>query len=240
MPIGKTSSGDKAKALGKSVMEDEDLGDAGRERASAAAGRARGPGRALRGDQGAPLPRKRRLQPRPAGGGELARDRADLRGRRLRHRRRGDLQGDVQVLLRLGAVPDRRPVGGQLRQRGIRGRPAAAGAVARDRAVAQRALRPEGPRAPVPEGRDRRCGRRLSQCGRPHRHPVGRPAGRGPGTRVQTFVEDGFRFRCYVDPLGTSRYVAVPGDPVIAIVAGPPERIQLGAPVSWRRASRRP
>ncbi|APX86225.1 hypothetical protein BV511_16910 [Methylorubrum extorquens] len=52
----------------------------------------------------------------------------------------------------------------------------------------------------------------------------------GPGTRVQTFVEDGFRFRCYVDPLGTSRYVAVPGDPVIAIVAGPPERIQLGAP----------
>ncbi len=24
----------------------------------------------------------------------------------------------------------------------------------------------------------------------------------GPGTRVQTFVEDGFRFRCYVDPLG--------------------------------------
>ncbi|UMY18348.1 hypothetical protein MMB17_03090 [Methylobacterium organophilum] len=52
----------------------------------------------------------------------------------------------------------------------------------------------------------------------------------GPGTRVQTFVEDGFRFRCYVDPLGTSRYVAVPGDPVVRIVAGPPERLQLAAP----------
>ena len=52
----------------------------------------------------------------------------------------------------------------------------------------------------------------------------------GPGTRIQTFVEDGFRFRCYVDPLGTSRYVAVPGDPVLKIVAGPPERVQLAAP----------
>ncbi|MDR7038959.1 hypothetical protein J2X36_003731 [Methylobacterium sp. BE186] len=52
----------------------------------------------------------------------------------------------------------------------------------------------------------------------------------GPGTRVQTFVEDSFRFRCYVDPLGTSRYVAVPDDPVLRIVAGPPERVQIAAP----------
>ena len=42
----------------------------------------------------------------------------------------------------------------------------------------------------------------------------------GPGTRIQTFVEDKFRFRCYVDPLGTSRFVAVPGDVVIDIVSG--------------------
>ena len=35
---------------------------------------------------------------------------------------------------------------------------------------------------------------------------------RGPGTRVQTFAEDNFRFRLYVDPLGTSRFVAVPGE----------------------------
>ncbi len=42
----------------------------------------------------------------------------------------------------------------------------------------------------------------------------------GPGTRVQTFVEEGFRFRCYVDPLGTSRFCDIPGDVVIDIVPG--------------------
>src|SRR4051812_33335259 len=49
----------------------------------------------------------------------------------------------------------------------------------------------------------------------------------GPGTRVQTFAEDKFRFRCYVDPLGTSRFVAVPGDIVIDIVAGAPATLAL-------------
>jgi hypothetical protein len=156
------------------------IGDAGQDRGPGAAGRARRAGRALPGDQGASLPRQHPLQPRPAGGGQLARDRADLRGRRLRHCRRGHLQGDLQVLLRLGPVPDRGAGRGQLRQRGVRGRPAGAGAVARHRAVAERALRPEGPRAPVPEGGDRRRGRRLSQRRRPHRHPAGRPARRGP------------------------------------------------------------
>ena len=52
----------------------------------------------------------------------------------------------------------------------------------------------------------------------------------GPGTRVQTFVEDKFRFRCYVDPLGTSRFVAVPGDIVIDIVAGAPASLALVGP----------
>jgi hypothetical protein len=52
----------------------------------------------------------------------------------------------------------------------------------------------------------------------------------GPGTRVQTFVEDKFRFRCYVDPLGTSRFVAVPGDVIIDIVPGPPESLSLMGP----------
>lgn len=47
----------------------------------------------------------------------------------------------------------------------------------------------------------------------------------GPGTRVQTFVEHGFRFRCYVDPLGTSRFAAVPGDISIEIVAGVPAQL---------------
>lgn len=52
----------------------------------------------------------------------------------------------------------------------------------------------------------------------------------GPGTRVQTFVEDKFRFRCYVDPLGTSRFVAVPGDVVIDIVPGAPAALSLVGP----------
>jgi hypothetical protein len=52
----------------------------------------------------------------------------------------------------------------------------------------------------------------------------------GPGTRVQTFVEDKFRFRCYVDPLGTSRFVAVPGDVVIDIVPGEPASMALVGP----------
>ncbi|SIO54353.1 hypothetical protein SAMN05444172_3103 [Burkholderia sp. GAS332] len=53
---------------------------------------------------------------------------------------------------------------------------------------------------------------------------------RGPGTRVQTFVEDQFRFRFYVDPLGTSRFVAVPGDIVIDIHAGAPAQVLLNGP----------
>ncbi|NQU62217.1 MAG: hypothetical protein HQ512_13890 [Rhodospirillales bacterium] len=47
----------------------------------------------------------------------------------------------------------------------------------------------------------------------------------GPGTRVQTFVEEGFRFRCYVDPLGTSRFCDIPGDVVIDIVPGKPAQL---------------
>lgn len=49
----------------------------------------------------------------------------------------------------------------------------------------------------------------------------------GPGTRVQTFVEQNFRFRCYVDPLGTSRFAAVPGDISINIVPGAPAQLVL-------------
>lgn len=44
----------------------------------------------------------------------------------------------------------------------------------------------------------------------------------GPGTRIQTFVEAGFRFRAYIDPVGTSRFAAIPGDVVIDILPGPP------------------
>lgn len=53
---------------------------------------------------------------------------------------------------------------------------------------------------------------------------------RGPGTRVQTFAEDAFRFRLYVDPLGTSRFVTVPGDISIDIHAGAPADVWLAGP----------
>jgi hypothetical protein len=52
----------------------------------------------------------------------------------------------------------------------------------------------------------------------------------GPGARVQTFVERGFRFRAYVDPLGTSRFAAVPGDVTLDVVPGPPARLHLTTP----------
>lgn len=48
----------------------------------------------------------------------------------------------------------------------------------------------------------------------------------GPGTRVQTFVEENFKIRCYVDPLGTSRFAAVNPDLVIQIVPGVPAQLQ--------------
>lgn len=49
----------------------------------------------------------------------------------------------------------------------------------------------------------------------------------GPGTRVQTFVEQGFRFRCYIDPIGTSRFAAVPGDIKFDIVPGAPAQLVI-------------
>ncbi|MCX7156229.1 MAG: hypothetical protein NTW45_07285 [Rhodocyclales bacterium] len=47
----------------------------------------------------------------------------------------------------------------------------------------------------------------------------------GAGTRVQTFVEEFFRIRCYVDPLGTSRFAAIGEDLVIDIKAGAPAQL---------------
>lgn len=58
---------------------------------------------------------------------------------------------------------------------------------------------------------------------------LGDRRGGGPGTRVQTFVEESFRFRCYVDPLGTSRFAAIPGDISIDIVPGPPAELAIRA-----------
>ena len=48
----------------------------------------------------------------------------------------------------------------------------------------------------------------------------------GPGTRVQTFTEEFFKFRCYADPLGTSRFAAVDPDLTINIKPGHPALLQ--------------
>lgn len=52
----------------------------------------------------------------------------------------------------------------------------------------------------------------------------------GPGTRVQTFVEDHFRFRSYVDPVGTSRFAEIPDDLILRIVPGAPAKLDLITP----------
>ncbi|OHV03831.1 hypothetical protein BKN37_13000 [Mycobacterium talmoniae] len=51
----------------------------------------------------------------------------------------------------------------------------------------------------------------------------------GPGTRVQTFVEDEFEIRLFVDALGTSR-MAHAGGCRLAITPGPPQRLVVHGP----------
>ena len=52
----------------------------------------------------------------------------------------------------------------------------------------------------------------------------------GAGTRVQTFVEKDFRFRLFIDPLGSSKFAEVPGDCVLDIVPGAPHTLSVIAP----------
>ncbi len=52
----------------------------------------------------------------------------------------------------------------------------------------------------------------------------------GAGTRVQSFVEKDFRFRLFIDPLGSSKFAEVPGDPLLDIVPGPARSVQLIVP----------
>ncbi|SMC29605.1 Protein of unknown function [Andreprevotia lacus DSM 23236] len=52
----------------------------------------------------------------------------------------------------------------------------------------------------------------------------------GGGTRVQSFVEKDFRFRMFIDPLGSSKFAEVPGDVTLDIVPGAPAALQLIAP----------
>jgi hypothetical protein len=68
---------------------------------------------------------------------------------------------------------------------------------------------------------------------------LGDRRGGGPGTRVQTFVEDHFTFRLFADVLGTSRFGHV-GDLGVDIVAGPAERLVAGGPRVVRAGSAAP
>jgi len=52
----------------------------------------------------------------------------------------------------------------------------------------------------------------------------------GAGTRVQSFVEKDFRFRMFIDPLGSSKFAEVPGDPLLNIVPGAAQSVQLIVP----------
>jgi hypothetical protein len=61
----------------------------------------------------------------------------------------------------------------------------------------------------------------------------------GPGTRVQTFVEDGFTFRLYADVLGTSRMGHV-GDVAVDVAAGPAERLVAVGPRLVREGATAP
>ena len=56
----------------------------------------------------------------------------------------------------------------------------------------------------------------------------------GPGTRVQTFVEDEFEFHLFVDVLGTSR-MARGAVSRLAVVPGPPEHLVVHGPRLVRR-----
>lgn len=59
----------------------------------------------------------------------------------------------------------------------------------------------------------------------------------GAGTRVQSFVENGFRLRMFIDPLGSSKFAEVPGDCLIDIVPGAPAALHLIAPRQTRPGS---
>lgn len=52
----------------------------------------------------------------------------------------------------------------------------------------------------------------------------------GPGTRAQTFVEDAFHFRVFVDTVGASRFAAVPSDLTLRIVPNQAAQARLLTP----------
>ena len=55
-----------------------------------------------------------------------------------------------------------------------------------------------------------------------------------PGIRVQTFSEPTFEFKVLVDAFATYNYVELPGQPVVAVVAGPPVLYKAILPTARR------
>ncbi|MFX0085675.1 MAG: DUF3604 domain-containing protein [Candidatus Hodarchaeota archaeon] len=49
----------------------------------------------------------------------------------------------------------------------------------------------------------------------------------GSGSMAQTFVEDSFEFRVLVDPFGTGQYVLIPSSPILKVVAGNSEKLNV-------------
>jgi hypothetical protein len=49
-------------------------------------------------------------------------------------------------------------------------------------------------------------------------------------TRVQTFVESDFRWRLYINPVGTSRFAPIHPDVQWAIVSGPVHKVEITSP----------
>lgn len=54
------------------------------------------------------------------------------------------------------------------------------------------------------------------------------------GTRAQTFVEDKFLMRWYIDPVGTSRFAAIKPDIAIGICSGPIHHLKIQTPRATR------
>ena len=59
---------------------------------------------------------------------------------------------------------------------------------------------------------------------------MGDRGGGGPGFRLQTFREEEHIFKVLVDCFGTGRFEEIEASPVIRIIGGPAERIQVAAP----------
>ena len=62
----------------------------------------------------------------------------------------------------------------------------------------------------------------------------GDTSGGSPGMRLQTFCDESFEFRVLVDPIATFNYQALPDQPAVRIVPGPPERWVAVAPTLRR------